>query len=122
MSGPPERARMNAMTPATAWAMLVVAGLLDVLWATGMKLSQGYTRLGWTALSLLSLAVFVFLLGRALAVLPIGAAYAAWTGIGATGTVLAGALLFSEALTPARLAGVGLIAVGIVLLHASSPG
>ncbi|GAA3928516.1 DMT family transporter [Luteimonas lutimaris] len=110
---------LPAMTPSTAWVMLVAAGLVDVLWATTMKLSQGYTRPGWTALSLLSLAAFVFLLGRALAVLPVGSAYAVWTGIGATGTVLAGTLLFSEALTPTRLAGVGLVMAGIVVLHAS---
>ena len=122
MSVPPERARMPALTPAAAWIMLLAAGLLDVLWASSMKFSQGYTRPGWTALSLLALGLFVFLLGRALAVLPIGAAYAAWTGIGAVGTVLAGAVLFAEALTPARLAGVALVAAGIVLLHASSAG
>lgn len=107
------------MTISTAWTMLVIAGLLDVLWATTMKLSQGYTRPGWTALSLLSLAAFVFLLGRALTVLPMGGAYAVWTGIGAAGTVLVGTLLFSEALTPTRLAGVGLVVIGIVVLHAS---
>jgi len=110
---------MAAMNPATAWLMLIAAGLLDVLWAVSMKLSLGYTRPGWSALSLLALALFVFLLGRALTALPIGAAYAAWTGIGAVGTVLAGSLLFSEALTPARLAGVALVTAGIVLLHAS---
>lgn len=121
MSVPPERARMPALTPAAAWIMLLAAGLLDVLWASSMKFSQGYTRPGWTALSLLALGLFVFLLGRALTVLPIGAAYAAWTGIGAVGTVLAGAVFFAESLTPARLAGVGLVAAGIVLLHAGSP-
>jgi quaternary ammonium compound-resistance protein SugE len=99
--------------------MLVAAGLLDVLWATSMKFSQGYTRPGWSVLSLAALALFVFLLGRALAVLPIGAAYAAWTGIGAVGTVLAGSVLFSETLNPARLAGVALVIAGIVVLHAS---
>lgn len=121
MSVPPERARMPALTPAAAWIMLLAAGLLDVLWASSMKFSQGYTRPGWTALSLLALGLFVFLLGRALTVLPIGAAYAAWTGIGAVGTVLAGTVFFAESLTPARLAGVGLVAAGIVLLHAGSP-
>lgn len=107
------------MTPATAWFWLIVAGFIDVAWATTMKLSQGYTRPLWTVLSLISLAAFVFLLGRALTALPMGAAYAVWTGIGAAGTLLAGSVLFSEALTPMRLAGVALIVIGVVLLHSA---
>lgn len=110
---------MSAMTPATAWFWLIVAGFIDVAWATTMKLSQGYTRPLWTVLSLISLAAFVFLLGRALTALPMGAAYAVWTGIGAAGTLLAGSVLFSEALTPMRLAGVVLIVLGVVLLHSA---
>lgn len=99
--------------------MLIVAGLIDVVWATTMKLSQGYTRPLWTIASLLALAAFVFLLGRALAALPVGSAYAVWTGIGAAGTLLVGSWLFAETLTPLRLAGVGLIVGGIVLLHSA---
>lgn len=107
------------MSASAAWAMLIVAGLVDVVWATTMKLSQGYTRPLWTIASLLALATFVFLLGRALTALPVGSAYAAWTGIGAAGTLLAGSVLFDEALTPLRLAGVGLIVLGVVLLHSA---
>lgn len=107
------------MSASAAWAMLIVAGLVDVVWATTMKLSQGYTRPLWTIVSLLVLATFVFLLGRALTALPVGSAYAAWTGIGAAGTLLAGSVLFGEALTPLRLAGVGLIVLGVVLLHSA---
>ena len=70
------------------WGILVAAGLLDVAWAIAMKYANGYTRAGWSLLSLVFLAAFVILLGRALQVLPVGTAYAVWTGIGAIGTVL----------------------------------
>lgn len=106
------------MNAARAWWMLIAAGLIDVAWATTMKLSQGYTRPLWTIASLLSLAAFVFLLGRALVALPVGSAYAVWTGIGAAGTLLAGVVFFAEALTPLRLLGVVLIVSGVGLLHA----
>ncbi|KRD75933.1 multidrug efflux SMR transporter [Lysobacter sp. Root983] len=105
------------MKPATAWLLLVAAGLIDVAWAASMKLSQGYTRPGWTMVSLIALAAFVYLLGRALTALPVGSAYAVWTGIGAAGTVLLGAAVFGESLNPLRLGGVALIVAGIVLLH-----
>lgn len=104
------------MSTATAWSMLLVAGVLDVLWALSMKYADGYTRLGWSSLSLVLLAAFVWLLGRSLSVLPVGTAYAVWTGIGAVGTVVAGALLFGESLGALRLAGVALVLAGIVLL------
>ncbi|WP_242108625.1 DMT family transporter [Luteimonas aquatica] len=104
------------MSTAAAWGMLLLAGLLDVLWALAMKSAQGYTRPGWTLLSLLLLAGFVWLLGRSLSVLPVGTAYAVWTGIGAVGTLLAGALLFGESLNAWRLGGIALVLAGIVLL------
>ena len=107
------------MKTSTAWLMLLAAGGLDVLWALSMKFAQGYTRLGWTALSLVALAAFVWLLGRALTVLPVGSAYAAWTGLGAAGTALLGAVCFGEALTPARLAGIALIVGGVLVLRAA---
>lgn len=107
------------MSTATAWTMLLVAGFVDVVWAVTMKLSQGYTRPLWTIASLVSLAIFVFLLGRALAALPVGSAYAVWTGIGAAGTLLVGAFVFAETLTSLRLLGVGLIVLGIALLHSA---
>jgi len=102
-----------------AWIMLIVAGLIDVVWALSMKLSNGYTRPGWTAVSLIALAAFVWLLGRALTALPVGVAYAVWTGIGAAGTVLIGSVLFGESITPLKLGGVGLIVGGIVLLRSA---
>lgn len=105
------------MSQTTAWLALFAAGVLDVAWAVSMKYAAGYTRLGWTLLSLLLLAAFVFLLGRCLTVLPVGTAYAVWTGIGAAGTVLIGALLFGESLNPLRIAGIALVVAGIVALR-----
>ena len=107
------------MSQATAWLLLVASGLLDVAWAVSMKYADGYTRLGWSLVSLILLAAFVYLLGRVLAVLPVGSAYAVWTGIGAAGTVLLGVLLFGESLSPARVGGVLLVVLGIVLLKAA---
>ena len=107
------------MSAGTAWITLIAAGLIDVAWALSMKLSNGYTRPGWTAVSLIALGAFVWLLGRALTALPVGVAYAVWTGIGAAGTVLIGSMLFGESLTPLKLGGVGLIVGGIVLLRSA---
>src|SRR5205807_684492 len=104
------------MSPQIAWTALVAAGLLDVGWAISMKYADGYTRPGWSLLSLGLLAAFVFLLGRALQVLPVGTAYAAWTGIGAVGTVLMGVVLFGETVSPVRIGGIALVLVGIVAL------
>ena len=104
------------MAPQLAWIALVTAGLLDVGWAISMKYAEGYTRLGWSIVSLLLLAAFVFLLGRALQVLEIGVAYTVWTGIGAVGTLTMGVLLFGEALNPMKIAGIGLVLIGIAAL------
>jgi quaternary ammonium compound-resistance protein SugE len=104
------------MSPQVAWVALVAAGLLDVGWAIAMKYAEGYTRLGWSIASLVLLAAFVFLLGRALQVLEIGTAYMVWTGIGAVGTLTIGALLFGEALSAMKIAGIVLVMIGIVAL------
>lgn len=104
------------MTAGLAWGSLLLAGLLDVAWAIAMKRAEGWTHAGWSLASLACLGGFVWLLGRALQVLPVGTAYAAWTGLGAAGTVLAGALLFGEALTALRLLGIALVLAGIVAL------
>jgi quaternary ammonium compound-resistance protein SugE len=97
-----------------AWLALLSAGVLDVLWAVAMKYADGYRRIGWNIVSLVLLAAFVFLLGRSLQVLPVGTAYAVWTGIGAVGTVLLGVVLFGESLDAVRLGCVALVAAGIV--------
>jgi quaternary ammonium compound-resistance protein SugE len=104
------------MSKSLAWATLLLAGVLDVAWAVSMKYAEGYTRLGWSILSLALLAAFVFLLGRALQVLEVGVAYAVWTGIGAAGTLIMGVALFGETLNPAKIAGIVLVITGIVAL------
>jgi|SRR5690625_2696729 len=108
------------MSQALAWALLILSGLLDVAWAVSMKYAEGYSRPGWTLLSLLLLASFVYLLGRVLEVLPVGTAYAVWTGIGAAGTLLLGTLLFGEPINLMRFAGILLIVAGIATLKLAS--
>jgi quaternary ammonium compound-resistance protein SugE len=97
-----------------AWIVLFVAGLLEVGWAIGLKYTEGFTRLVPSVLTLVSMVGSVVLLGLALKTLPIGTAYAVWTGIGAVGTALLGIALFDEPATVARLACIGLIVAGIV--------
>jgi quaternary ammonium compound-resistance protein SugE len=104
------------MSTSLAWLALITAGLLDVAWAISMKYAEGYTRLGWSLVSLALLAAFVFLLGRALQILQVGTAYAVWTGIGAVGTLLMGVLLFGETLSPVKIGGIALVLIGIVAL------
>ncbi|MET4038549.1 multidrug efflux SMR transporter [Bradyrhizobium sp. RT6a] len=104
------------MSQSMAWLMLVIAGLLDVGWAISMKYAEGYTRAGWSVVSLVLLVAFVVLLGRALKVLEVGVAYSVWTGIGAAGTFVMGVALFGEALSAMKLAGIALVLMGIVAL------
>ncbi|MBR1086537.1 multidrug efflux SMR transporter [Bradyrhizobium manausense] len=104
------------MSQSLAWLMLLIAGLLDVGGAISMKYAEGYTRVGWSILSLGLLAAFVFLLGRALKVLEVGVAYSVWTGIGAAGTFVMGIALFGESLSAMKLAGIALVLMGIVAL------
>ncbi len=97
-----------------AWLVLFAAGLLEIGWATGLKYTEGFTRLVPSILTLTAMAGSIALLGLALKTLPIGTAYAVWTGIGAVGTALLGIALFDEPATAARLASIGLIVSGIV--------
>jgi quaternary ammonium compound-resistance protein SugE len=97
-----------------AWFMLFVAGLMEIAWAIGLKYTEGFTRLVPSVLTLSSMAASMALLGLALKTLPIGTAYAVWTGIGAVGTALLGIWLFGEPATAMRLLCIGLIVSGIV--------
>jgi quaternary ammonium compound-resistance protein SugE len=97
-----------------AWFVLFLAGLLEVSWAIGLKYTEGFTRLVPSALTLAAMADSVLLLGWALKTLPIGTAYAVWTGIGAVGTAALGIILFGEAASALRLASIALIVAGIV--------
>jgi|SRR5882724_7259845 quaternary ammonium compound-resistance protein SugE len=108
------------MSTSLAWLALVTAGLLDVAWAISMKYAEGYTRVGWSLVSLALLAAFVFLLGRALQILQVGTAYAVWTGIGAVGTLLMGVVLFGETLNLMKISGIALVLTGIVALKLAS--
>ena len=97
-----------------AWVTLFVAGLMEIAWAIGLKYTEGFTRLVPSVLTLLSMAASMALLGLALKTLPIGTAYAVWTGIGAVGTALLGIWLFGEPATAMRLLCICLIVSGIV--------
>lgn len=97
-----------------AWVILFVAGLFECGWAIGLKLSDGFTRPVPSAFTAVALVVSFGLLTWALRSLPVGTAYAVWTGIGATGTAILGVVLFKEPATALRIASMGLIIAGIV--------
>lgn len=103
-----------------AWSILILAGLFEIGWAVGLKWTDGFTRPLPSALTALSMIVSLGLLGLALRHLPLGTAYAIWTGIGTVGTAIFGILVFGEAATPARLACIGLIVAGIAGLKLSA--
>ena len=97
-----------------AWIVLVFAGLFEIGWAVGLKYTHGFTRLGPSVLTAASMVVSLGLLGLALRTLPLGTAYAVWTGIGTIGTAVLGIWLFGESAAALRLACIGLIVAGIV--------
>ncbi|NUS67648.1 MAG: multidrug efflux SMR transporter [Ensifer adhaerens] len=99
-----------------AWIYLVLSGVADVAWAVSTKFSNGYSRLSWTLVSIVALVVFLSLLTQALKTLPLGTAYAVWTGIGAVGSVLCGVLLFGETITVSRATAMLVIAGGVIAL------
>lgn len=102
-----------------AWLLLAIAGLLEVGWAVGLKYTEGFTRLWPTVGTALSLVASMALLGLAVRDLPVGTAYAVWTGIGAVGTFVIGVLIFAEPASLARWFFAGLIVVGIAGLKFS---
>jgi quaternary ammonium compound-resistance protein SugE len=97
-----------------AWTILFVAGLMEVGWAIGLKYTEGFSRLVPSVLTLACMLASIVLLGLAVKTLPIGTAYAVWTGIGAVGTAVLGIILFGDPATALRLACIGLIVAGIV--------
>lgn len=99
-----------------AWILLLIAGGLETVWALALKESDGLTKLGPSLLFLVAGSVSFLLLALALRDLPVGTAYAVWTGIGAVGAALAGIALLGEPATAMRLAPIGLIAAGIIWL------
>lgn len=97
-----------------AWIILFIAGLFETGWAIGLKYTEGFTRLWPSVWTVTAMIVSIVLLGLALKSLPVGTAYAVWTGIGAVGTVILGIYLFGEPATLARLGCIALIVAGIV--------
>ncbi len=105
-----------------SWVYLFAAGLLEIAWAVGLKYTQGFTKLGPSVFTLAAMAASVGLLGLALRHLPLGTAYAVWTGIGTVGTAIAGMLMLGEPAGAMRLACIGLIVAGILGLKLLTPG
>ncbi len=105
----------------SAWVALLVAGLLEIGWALGLKYSDGLTRFWPTAATVLAIMLSFALMAVALKSLPFGTAYAVWTGIGAAGSIVVGILLFSESADPFRILCLTLIVTGMIGLKLNSP-
>jgi quaternary ammonium compound-resistance protein SugE len=97
-----------------AWIYLIIAGLFEVAWAIGLKYTEGFSRLVPSLLTLAAMALSMALLGLALKTLPVGTAYAVWTGVGAVGIAMLGIYLFDDPATIARISSIALIVAGIV--------
>ena len=104
------------------WFILLLAGLLEIAWAIGLKYSEGFTRFWPSVWTLIAMMASMVLLAIAMKSLPVGTAYAVWVGIGAVGTVVLGIVLFNESADFWRMASVGLIVAGIVGLKLATPG
>ncbi|MFS2008170.1 quaternary ammonium compound efflux SMR transporter SugE [Duganella sp. CT11-25] len=102
------------------WMILILAGLLEVVWAVGLKYTEGFTKLIPSALTLAAMAGSVGLLGLALRTLPLGTAYAIWTGIGTVGTVIYGIVMLNEPASVVRLTCIAMIVGGIIGLKISA--
>ncbi len=103
-----------------SWLILFLAGLFEVVWAVGLKYTEGFTKLTPSLVTLAAMGASFYLLSVALRTLPLGVAYAVWVGIGALGTAIAGIMLFHEAVTPLKLASLLLVIAGIVGLKLSN--
>jgi len=99
------------------WIILILAGLFETAWAIGLKQSQGFHKLGATIFTFLTMAISIYLLAAALKTLPVGTAYAVWTGIGAIGTAVFAMIFFQESCHPLRLISIALIIIGIIGLR-----
>ena len=96
------------------WLELIVAGIFETVWATTMKYSEGFTKLGFSIATLVAMTASFLLLARATKTLPLSIAYPIWTGIGAVGSILIGVILFKESLSPLTWVFVGFLLIGIV--------
>ena len=104
-----------------AWVFLGIAGIMEVFWSTCLKLSDGFSKLGYSALTIIGMLISFGLLSRAMKTLPLGTAYGIWTGIGALGAVVVGLVLFKEPATAWRMFFAALLLIGIVGLKITSP-
>lgn len=102
------------------WIILIIAGIFEIVWATGLKFTEGFTRLGPSVGTLAAMAISMILLAQALKTIPVGTGYAVWTGIGAAGTAIMGIILFDESRNAIRLVCIGLIIIGILGIKLSS--
>nr|MBL8457551.1 quaternary ammonium compound efflux SMR transporter SugE [Zoogloeaceae bacterium] len=102
------------------WFLLVLAGLFEVVWAIGLKHTEGFTKLTPSIITVAAMGISFYLLSAALRTLPLGTAYGVWVGIGAVGTAVAGILLFNETATPLKLVSLVLVVAGIAGLKLSS--
>ena len=103
-----------------SWIVLLIAGLLEVVWAIGLKYTHGFSRLVPSVITIVAMIVSMALLSWAMKSLPVGTAYAVWTGIGAVGAAITGILLLGESASPMRIASLALIVVGIIGLKISA--
>jgi quaternary ammonium compound-resistance protein SugE len=106
----------------TAWLLLLAAGLLEIVWAIGLKYTEGFSRITPSVITIAAMIGSIWLLAMGLKSIPVGTGYAVWTGIGAVGTAILGIILFNEAATVARIACIGLIVAGILGLKLVSAG
>ncbi|TJZ93408.1 multidrug efflux SMR transporter [Paracoccus gahaiensis] len=102
------------------WLLLLIAGLLEIVWASAMKYSQGFTRVTPTAIMLVAMIASFWLLALAMRQLPLGTAYMVWTGIGAVGSFIVGVVFLAEPVTALRMAAAGMIVAGIVTMKLAS--
>ena len=102
------------------WVLLFCAGIMEMGWAIGLKYTEGFSRFWPTVWTVLAMAMSLFLLGRSLKTIPVGTAYAVWTGIGAVGVAILGIILFDESRNLIRLVSIALIIIGIAGLRFSS--
>ena len=110
----------TTITPTTAWILLAVAGLLEIVWSISMKASEGFSKHLFTVITFAAAWLSFWLLGLALRQLPVGTAYSVWVGIGAVGAAVFGIIFFGEEASVARLACIGLIVAGVLGLKVLS--
>lgn len=102
------------MSTTTAWVLLIIAGLLEICWAVGLKYTEGFTKLLPSLFTIVTLALSMFLLARASQYLPMGTAYGVWVGVGALGTSVLGIFLFNEDSSPLRILFLALLLISII--------